>query len=154
MEHLELPVLNSDETKVVSREILEVEPLGDGGITLLHSPAFVWGIAAGDVIDLDPAEPSGFRLRRRAGNVAIVLALNDPADKTSAVASKLIDAIVLLGGVCEGGPPRMIVFTVPVGAGFGPIEATFNAAREALNGASWWYGNVLDRHDRPLGWWE
>ena len=70
------------------------------------------------------------------------------------MAGKLIDAIMLLGGACEGGPPRMLVFTVPVSAGFGPIEATFNAAREGLDGASWWYGNVLDKDDRPLGWWK
>ncbi|HET6204496.1 MAG TPA: hypothetical protein VFI25_17025 [Planctomycetota bacterium] len=36
----------------------------------------------------------------------------------------------------------------------GPIEAVFDGFRERQNGASWWYGNVLDRKDQALGWWK
>jgi hypothetical protein len=154
MEHLSLPVLDGNETEVVTREVLEVERLQDGGFRLLHSPAYVWGVAAGDVIDLVPTELAGFRVRSRAGNVAVVLTLKDLADKSSDLVRELMAQVNSLGGVCEGGPGRALVFTVPVSAGFGSIESTFNVFCGGLEGAAWWYGNVLDRHDRPLGWWE
>lgn len=154
MEHLSLPVLDNDETKVIGREVLEVERLQDGGFRLLHSPAYVWGIAYGDVIDLAPSELSGFRVRSRARNVAIVVVLKDLADKSSDPVQELIAHVNSLGGVCEGGPGRALVFTVPVSVGFVEIESTFNVFIASCEGASWWYGNVLDPHDQPLGWWD
>ncbi|MFL5576919.1 MAG: DUF4265 domain-containing protein [Gemmatimonadaceae bacterium] len=154
MEHLTLPVLDADESSVVSHEVLEVERLQDGGVRLLHSPAFVRGIAAGDVIDVLPAELAGFRVRSRAGNVAIVVALQDVADKSSDLVRRLVANVISLGGVCEGGPGRALAFTIPVTAGFGQIESAFSSLGAGGDGASWWYANVLDRDDRPLGWWE
>ncbi|MCI0585795.1 MAG: DUF4265 domain-containing protein [Planctomycetes bacterium] len=154
MQHLDLPVLDSGETEVVSREVLEVERLGDGGFRLLQSPAFVWGIAAGDVIELDPGALSGLRLRSRAGNLAVVVALPDAADKGAAPIRRLIGDVASMGGVLDGGPERMLVFTIPVKAGFARIESAFNLLQRSLEGAGWWYGNVYDRNDRPLGWWE
>jgi len=152
-EHLELPVLDSGESRVVSREALEVEALGDGGFKLLHSPAFVWGLAAGDVIDVEPAALSGFRLRSRGGNVAVVAAVREVSQKDSPAGRRLVEEIAALGGVCDGGPGRALVFTIPVRAGFDPIESVFNRFQGACEGAGWWYGNVLDRNDEPLGWW-
>lgn len=151
MEHLSLPVLDTRETNVVAHEVLEVERLTEG-FRLLHSPAFVWGIAAGDIIELDPAELAGFRVRSRAGNVAIVVALGD-LDKGSAPVQRLITEVERLGGCCEGGPGSSLVFTVPVRAGFRQLESVFDGFRNQGDGVSWWYGNVYDRHDRPLGWW-
>ncbi len=121
MQHLDLPVLDPGETKVVSREVLEVERLGDGGFRLLQSPAFVWGIAA--------------------------------ADKGAAPIRRLIGDVASMRGVLDGGPERMLVFTIPVKAGFARIESAFNRLQKSLEGAGWWYGNVYDRNDRPLGWW-
>jgi hypothetical protein len=154
MEHLDLPVLDTDESTVVGREVLEVEPLLDGGFRLLHSPAFVWGIAAGDVIDLVPSELTGFRLRSRAGNVAVVAAVSEDTPENSDLVQALISAVDALGGVHEGGPGNAMVFTIPVRAGFGRIEAAFNSFTSNCAGASWWYGNVLDKHDQPLRWWD
>ncbi|HKB16624.1 MAG TPA: DUF4265 domain-containing protein [Planctomycetota bacterium] len=154
MEHIALPVLDPGETKVVSREVLEVERLGDGGLRLLHSPAFIWGIAAGDVIDVDPSVLAGLRLRSRAGNVAVVVALADAAHKSAPPVRKLLGDVASMGGVLDGGPERMLVFTIPAKAGFGRIESAFDLLQKGLEGATWWYGNVYDRNDRPLGWWE
>ena len=154
MEHLDLPALDHDENTIVGREVLEVEPLSDGGYRLLHSPAFVWGIAGGDVIDLVPSNLAGFRVRSRAGNVAVVLALDEETPKDSRIAQHLIADVAGLSGVYEGGPGKSMVFTIPVRAGFPQIEAVFNSFTTECSGATWWFGNVFDRHDRPLGWWE
>ena len=152
MEHLTLPALDTDETHVIGHETLEVERLGEQRFRLLHSPAFVWGVAAGDVIELDGGVIAGFQIRSRAGNVAAVVALNDAAEKTGPLVQKLIQDVALLHGRCEGGPTSMLVFTIPVDVGLRRITTLFDGFRASVGGSSWWYGNVLDRHDRLLAW--
>ena len=71
MEHILLPVLDEARTREVTKEMLEVEPTSTG-LRLLHSPAYVDGIAGGDVIELDVAQLSGYRLVSRGGNLAVV----------------------------------------------------------------------------------
>jgi len=154
VEHLLLPVLDLEETKVVTKEMMEVERLEDGAFRLLHSPALISGIAGGDVIELDETALSGLRVRSRAGNVAVVVAVKDDAEKGAPAVRSLIEEVAALGGVYEGGPKRTLVFTIPVQAGFERIEAVFDAFRGTQGGAEWWYGNVLDRNDQPLGWWK
>jgi hypothetical protein len=57
--------------------------------------------------------------------------------------------------VFDGGPERMLVFTIPVTAGFSRVEAAFNSMAAGVEGSTWWYGNVYENGDttRPLGWW-
>jgi hypothetical protein len=153
MEHLTLPALDEAETKVATREVLEVERLPDGGFRLLHSPAYVGGIAAGDVIDLDASLLTGLRVRTRSGNLAVVAVVKDDAQKGRARVQELIAEVRALGGIYDGGPKRALVFTIPVSVGFERIEAAFDDFQKDMEGAGWYYGNVLDREGRPLGWW-
>ena len=152
MEHLSLPVLDAQETRVVGAETLEVERLDDGGFRLLHSPAFVWGIAAGDVIELHGDDLAGFRVRARARNVAVVLVVPDAAGRETALVQRLIEDVASFDGRCEGGPARALVFTIPAEAGLRRISTLFDRFCESLEGTSWWYGNVLDRNDQRLAW--
>ena len=46
---------------------------------------------------------------------------------------------------------RFIVVTVPVSAGFPVIEAVV-VEWTSSNNSEWYYGNVYDEDDRPLGW--
>jgi hypothetical protein len=50
----------------------------------------------------------------------------------------------------------MLVFTVPVAAGFPAIEKRLERRVDELPGATWWYGNVYEAGDpsRPLNWWK
>jgi hypothetical protein len=63
MQHITLPMFYDDGQLVGGkREVLEVDLVGTKQYQLLHSPAFVDGLAAGDVIELDESLRSGFRL--------------------------------------------------------------------------------------------
>jgi hypothetical protein len=141
MEHITLPVLDEHGAPTGS-ETLEVAPVSPNRLRLLHSPALVDGLAGGDVIELDSTAAEGFRLVSRSRNASIA-------------ARRLRDALLALGGVFDGGPPRMLVFTVPLSAGFPAIENALHRFLEDQGGAAWWYGNVYERGDstRPLDWW-
>jgi hypothetical protein len=80
VKHITLPVF-SDDGSLKTREVLEVDPVPPGRCRLLHSPAFVDGLAAGDVIELDERERCGFRLVSRAGNLAVIVAFEADADR-------------------------------------------------------------------------
>jgi hypothetical protein len=87
---------------------------------LLHSPAFVDGLATGDVIEVDESLRSGFRLVSRGRNLAVIVAFNKHEDTSSPQTLGLKEAI---GGMVDRGPVRMLVFTIPVGVGFQTVES-------------------------------
>jgi len=153
LEHITLPVLDDNSGTVVSREVLEVEPLAQGGLTLLHSPAFVDGLAGGDTIELDSGQLCGYRLVKRGGNAAIVLALSSEAHRESEATKGLLAQVARLGGVFDGGPSRVLVFTVPARSAFGEMERSLDAFCAANGEATWWFGNVYDADGKPLNWW-
>lgn len=152
MEHILLPVFD-ESGKPATPEVLEAEPEGSGRYLLLHSPAFVDGIARGDIIELAPELPRGFRVARRGGYLAIVLAL--PVSLEKERAQQLLQAeVVAANGVCEGGPGRALVFSIPVGAGFSVVEQIFVSFCASHTGSDWWFGNVYDPESgAALNWW-
>lgn len=154
IQHITLPVFH-DDGRLATREVLEVEPIGTNRYRLLHSPAYVEGIAAGDVIELDQSLQSGFRLLSRAGNLAVIVVFDKPEDK-SAQAQRLEESVQTIGGVVDGGPARVLVLTVPVSSGFQAVESLLGAFMREVPGSSWWYGNVYEAGDpsRPLNWWK
>jgi hypothetical protein len=153
MLHITLPVFH-DDGRLATREVLEVEAVAKDQYRLLHSPAYVEGIASGDVIELDDSLRLGFRLISRAGNLAVVVVFGKPEDK-SAQAIRLETSIQAIGGVVDGGPARALVLTVPVSSGFQAVESVLTTFVQQVPGASWWYGNVYEAGDpsRPLNWW-
>jgi len=155
MKHITLPVF-SDDGRSQTREVLEVDSVPSGGCRLLHSPAFVEGVAAGDVIEPDEREPSGFRVLSRAGNLAVVVTFEEEQDRSAEPVGRLREGIRALGGTQDGGPARMLVLTVPLRAGFPAVEKLLNGFVAEMPGTHWWYGNVYERGDatRPLDWWK
>jgi hypothetical protein len=151
MEHLTLPALDESETQEVSKEVVEVEAAEHSCWRLLHSPAFVWGVARGDVIRLNPDVLRGFDIVKRSGNLAVVVSL--PSGQEVTARRTLEPEIVEVGGVCEGGPPRMLVFSVPVSVGFPRIQAIFDRACGRVPEMLWWFGNVYGPDDKSLDWW-
>lgn len=54
-----------------SPEVLSVEQISDNHVRLLHSPGFVYGLAAGDEIELQPGTTTGYRVSKHAGNLCV-----------------------------------------------------------------------------------
>jgi Domain of unknown function (DUF4265) len=129
VQHITLPILDETGTQVVSQEVLEVERESDGHIRLTHSPAFVSGIARGDLIALDASPLSGFSIVERGGMVAAVVSFAT-VDQKHGAEPQLSADVQALGGVCEGGPGGALVFSVPASVGFPKIEG-FSTARPA-----------------------
>ena len=133
-------------------EVLPAEPLGPGCFRLLGSPGLVEGVAAGDELELTLADPAGYRVLRRGGQLCIWVYVPEPPPNQTEV--RLSQAAVTLGGSLDGGNTGLRILTVPVHAGFERVEAELDAAVADLAGSTWAYGNVYDPQNRPLGWWE
>jgi hypothetical protein len=151
MEHILLPVLDDARTREVTKEMLEVERTSTG-MRLLHSPAYVDGIAGGDVIELDVAQLSGYRVVSRGGNLAVVVIFTSDEQRRQAE-TELAASVRRLRGVCDGGPARVLVFTIPVTSGFASVEEVFGAVPQRFPGAVWYFGNVYAADQQPLNWW-
>jgi hypothetical protein len=153
MKHIQLPIFD-DAGKRVSAEAVEVEAADAGQYRLLHSPAFIDGIARNDIITVDSELPRGFQLLKRGGYLAIVLVLPSVGIKSNAERT-LLPRMVRVRGVCEGGPGRALVFSIPVASGFAPVEDIFKQFCGSEAGATWWFGNVYDPvSGSPLNWWQ
>jgi hypothetical protein len=153
MIEIRLPALDESGQRSIE-EVLPAESLGDGRFRLLGSPGLVEGVAAGDEVELAPADPLGYRVLRRGGHLCVwVYVPEPPPEQTDA---RLSRAATTLGGYLDGGNTGLRILTIPVSVGFQRIEAEVEAAVAELPGSSWANGNVYDRQnaDRPFGWWE
>lgn len=119
------------------------------GFRLVRSPAFIKGLACGDLIKLDQASGE-FEIVRRSGNLCVrVFSQQD----TGRFEEALTSALEKLGAELELHSPRMLVYKAHVSLGFNAIEAILNQWVPA--DAQWLYGNVYDPADgqTPLNWW-
>jgi hypothetical protein len=153
MIEIRLPVLDESGQRKFD-EVLPAEPLGRGRYRLLASPGLVEGVAAGDELELAPADPTGYRVLRRGGRLCIWVYVPEPPPEPTE--ARLRRAAAMLGGYLDGGNTGLRILTVPVSAGFERVEAELIAVVTDLRGSTWAYGNVYDpqNEDRPLGWWE
>jgi hypothetical protein len=152
MIEIRLPVLDRSGQRRFE-ELLPAEPLGVGCFRLLASPGLVEGVAAGDELELAPADPTGYRILRRGGRLCIWVYVPEPPPEQTE--SRLGRAAATLGGYLDGGNAGVRILTVPVSAGFEGVEAELASVVAELRGSTWAYGNVYDSRngDRPLGWW-
>jgi hypothetical protein len=133
-------------------ERLEVHVNAQNECQLVRSPAFVKGIASGDVIKLTQAAEGApqFELVRRSGNLAVrVMSKGD----TQAISERLTPLIEQLGGELDVESPRLLIYSLHVSLGFSTIETLLNNAMD--ESSVWVYGNVYDPADgtTPLNWW-
>ncbi|MDZ7924285.1 MAG: DUF4265 domain-containing protein [Marinagarivorans sp.] len=130
-------------------EKLQVRVREDDACQLVRSPAFVKGLAGGDIIKMDK-DSGQFELQERSGNLCI--RVFSKAD-IRPVAEALTPELEKLGGDLDIETPRMLVYTIHVSCGFEAIEEIMNQSMQ--DGSAWWYGNVysLDDGETPLNWW-
>jgi hypothetical protein len=128
------------------REELLVEPLGDGTLRLLATPAPVLGVAAGDLISV--GHSGQVAVQRRGGNLAVQVYSADGQ------APELIGEFAGLGAQVDSRARGLTVLTVPVAVGFPRVEAVLRAYVAAHPGVEWYFGNVYaDDGVTPLNWW-
>ncbi len=117
---------------------------------LVQSPAFVKGLARGDLIKVN-RESGQFELRQHSGNLCIrVFSRGDIRALDDAITPELEK----LGGQLDLENPRVLVYSIHVSCGFNAIEAVLNACMTP--DSAWFYGNVYDAEDgvTPLNWWQ
>ncbi|MDO3388702.1 DUF4265 domain-containing protein [Gilvimarinus sp. SDUM040013] len=131
-------------------ERLSVKALPDNTLQLVRSPAFVKGLASGDVIKADP-DKREFEILKHSGNLSVRVFSRSDA---STLADRLNGPVVKLGGELDFETPRMLIYSIHVSCGFNTIEEVFNTINS--DDAGWQYGNVYDPNDgvTPLNWWQ
>jgi hypothetical protein len=131
-------------------EKIPVRELENGELQLVQSPAFVKGLASGDILRFSPRSRE-FEIAQRSGNLSVrVFARNNIEE----LADRLTAQLEKLGGELDLQTPRMLVYSIHVSCGFTAIEAILN--REVVGECGWMYGNVYDPVDgvTPLNWWQ
>lgn len=131
-------------------ERLQVMIREDNSCQLVKSPAFIKGIAGGDVIKLEKGSDE-FTLLERSGNLSIRVYCRDDS---SELVDELTPPLEKLGGELDVETPRMLVYSIHVSCGFQQIEAILDGV--VSDDVAWVYGNVYDANDgqTPLNWWQ
>lgn len=138
-----------DGSPVVER--LQVKE-SDDGLVLTRSPAFIKGVAKGDLIAFNEEDHS-FELKQRAGNVCVrVMGRHGIAE----LSEDLTPEIEKAGGELDVETDRMLVYSIHVSCGFQKIEKILNDYIDEDEEQLWLYGNVYDPKDgvTPLNWWQ
>lgn len=133
-------------------EKLPVRELDTGELQLVKSPAFVKGLASGDVIRFLP--PTGeFEIVQHSGNLSVRVFSRG---NIALLADALTAELEKLGGDLDLETPRMLVYSIHVSCGFNSIETILNRVLERDSESVWMYGNVYDPVDgrTPLNWWQ
>jgi hypothetical protein len=132
-------------------EAVPARSLGGGSYEVLATPGLAIGCAAGDRIQVD--SDGSFSVSVRGGNVALhvysatVISASDLA--------RLREIFAPLKGHVEAPvAARFAVVTVPAAAGFPAIEQAIGNWIATQADVDWYFGNVYDDNDNPLGWWE
>jgi hypothetical protein len=133
----------------VKEEVL-VERISPREYRILRSPGLIQGVAAGDVILA--ADDGTFKVLSRGQNLSIQMFY---AGDIEALEKFTMSRLTPLGGRLDGKDSKLLVYTVPVSAGFQAVEKVLNEAVTSYPGAEWYYGNVYDPKDgvTPLNWW-
>lgn len=140
----------ADGNPVVER--LQVIDAEDDGVVLLRSPAFIKGLAKGDLIKLN-REDRAFELVKRSGNLCIRVFAREDIEQLAEDMTPLIEK---LGGELDMETERMLVYSIHVSCGFEKIEKILSDHVGEETESAWLYGNVYDPADgvTPLNWWQ
>ena len=132
---------------------LTVVPLPDRTFRLTQTPPLAMGLAAGDLVRVDPNSHQ-FEVLEHGGNLAVLVTA--PQEMEGRVRRDLGEQLRAIGGSLDDYVRgELAVFTVPVAPGFPAIEAILNTFAESRPGVAWYYANVYDPvTDEPLRWWE
>jgi len=131
-------------------ERLSVKQQEDDSFQLVKSPAFIRGIASGDIVKMLP-DTKEFEIKQHSGNLCIRVYARQGIEELS---EQLTPEFEKLGGELDTETPRFLVYSIHVSCGFKEIESLLN--KHVNNEDQMWvYGNVYDPKDgvTPLNWW-
>jgi hypothetical protein len=132
-------------------EKLAVRSIATNHYLMLHSPGFVRGVARGDTVELLSERAGTFQVVQRGGNLAVRVYCRNAAAVLDAA---LTPQVTQLEGRRDVKATHLLVYSIPVEAGFESVESVFDQAIGGSADASWAYGNVYDEHGgEPLNWW-
>ena len=132
-------------------EKIATRVFGDNDFQALHSPGFVRGLARGDHFLLVSRKAGSFEVTRRSGNLAVRVYSTIPVQSLDVA---LTPQVTQLEGRRDVMSDHLLVYSLPLEAGFDAIETTFEQALSGSGDARWSYGNVYDeRSGEPLNWW-
>jgi hypothetical protein len=133
-------------------EKLPVRELETGELQLVQSPAFMKGLASGDVIRCDVPNQE-YEIVQRSGNLSVRVFSRDCIEE---LGDLLTPELEKLGGELDLETPRMLVYSIHVSCGFSTIEDLLNRYVGKDGRSAWMYGNVYDPVDgqTPLNWWQ
>lgn len=139
----------------VKKEFILAERIDSRHFIIRNIPAFVYGSAYGDEIEL-VGDAGEFRVYKRSGHITIRAFV--PGVLNSVEVDQIINAVTDVGGLHEIGKnarsnddSSLLLLSIPVSVGFPKIEV-FMHSLEAI-GAKWEYGNVYSDDGAPLNWW-
>lgn len=124
---------------------------------LLKSPAFVRGIARGDIIQQRDNPAGAFNILQHSGNLCIrVFSKQDfNTAALAAVEQQMTLALEKLGGDLDISEQRLRVYSIHVSCGFTAIEDILTECLGQRDDVVWYYGNVYDdASGEPLNWWQ
>ena len=130
-------------------EPVHVEQLGGRRHRVLFTPGLVYGIAAGDLIDL--GDSGDFNVVLRGGNFAVRVYSQQPIAATEPDLTAKVKA--LLGGTLDGQVEKGLAYSISSKAGFTAINRFFDALCSPKTGLLWEYGNVYAEDGTPINWW-
>jgi hypothetical protein len=140
----------------IDKEVVLAEPRSAGRFVVRSIPAFVYGTAYGDEIEV-MSESGRFEVRERGGHVTIRAFMSGTLDK--AAVDGVIEQVSSLGGIHEiarnakaSDDASLLLISIPVAVGFPLIEQMMN--RLAPLKVRWEYGNVYAPSGAPLMWWQ
>jgi len=118
---------------------------------LVKSPAFIRGLASGDIVQLIP-DTKEFHIKQHSGNLCIRVYAKSNLESIN---DQLTPELEKLGAELDTETPRFLVYSIHVSCGFKAIESVLNKYVESDQQAMWAYGNVYDPADglTPLNWW-
>jgi hypothetical protein len=133
-------------------EKMHVRELENGHLQLVKSPAFIKGLASGDVIRCDVPNQE-FEIVQRSGNLNVRIFSRD---EITPLADAITPELEKLGGDLDIETPRMLVYSIHVSCGFSVVEGLLNQYIGKDGRSAWMYGNVYDPNDgqTPLNWWQ
>lgn len=135
----------------IAKEVVPAKPIEGSQWVVSATPGMVNGCAAGDRIDVQP--DGTFVVIERGGNIAVHIYSREPLVEADLL--RLRDRFGSLNGAILEWPParKFAVATVPSTAGFEPIEAIMSDFVAGHSDVEWYFGNVYDERNEPLGWW-